>query len=62
MVFVDLDSDADPPRVLCIGPDRAGNLLEVIWIELADERALVIHAMGLRPLFFGLLPESEMDT
>lgn len=62
IVIVDLDADADPPRVLCIGPDRAGNLLEVIWIELADERALVIHAMGLRPLFFGLLPESEMDT
>ena len=51
-----------PPRVLCIGPDRVGNLLEVIWIELVDERALAIHAMRLRPLFFGLLPESEGDT
>jgi hypothetical protein len=62
MVIVDLDVDADPPKVLCIGPDRAGNLLEIIWIELADERALAIHAMRLRPAFFDLLPPSETDT
>jgi len=27
IVVVDLDPDADPPRVLAIGPDPAGNLL-----------------------------------
>ena len=37
IVVVDLDPDADPPRVLAIGPDGAGNLLEIIWLEL-DER------------------------
>jgi hypothetical protein len=62
IVIVDLDRDADPPRVLCIGPDHAGNLLEVIWIELAGERALAIHAMRLRPAFFGLLPEVEEES
>jgi hypothetical protein len=33
IVVVDLEPDSDPPRVLAIGPDRAGNLLEVIWVE-----------------------------
>ena len=35
--WFDLDPDSDPP-VLAIGPDRAGNLLEVIVLELADDR------------------------
>ena len=59
LVVVDLDADGDPPRVLAIGPDLAGNLLEVIWLELADERVLVIHAMSLRASFYGLLPEGR---
>ena len=59
LVAVDLDVDGDPPRVLAIGPDLAGNLLEVIWLELAEERMLVIHAMPLRGLFYGLLSEGE---
>lgn len=61
LVIVGLDPESDPPKVLCIGPDRAGNLLEIIWLELADERPLVIHAMPLRKVFFDLLPESEVD-
>lgn len=32
----DLEPDADPPKVLAIGPDPAGNLLEIIWLELED--------------------------
>ncbi len=55
----DIDPDADPPRVLAIGPDTAANLLEVIWLELDDDRDLVIHAMALRPTFFSLLPDEE---
>ena len=31
IVVVDLEPDADPPKVLAIGPDPAGNLVEVIW-------------------------------
>jgi hypothetical protein len=33
--------------------------LEVIWLELAYERRLVIHAMALRPTFYDLLPRGE---
>jgi len=56
LVLVDLDPDSDPPKVLAIGPDRAGNLLEVIWLELADDADLVIHTMRLRTAFYELLP------
>lgn len=58
IVVVDLDPDTDPPKVLTIGPDRAGNLLEVIWLDLADTE-LVIHAMELRATFYDLLPTGE---
>ncbi len=37
----------DPPRYLVAGPDRAGNLLELVVMEL-EEEVLVIHAMRLR--------------
>ena len=61
IVVVDLEPDTDPPKVLAIGPDPAGTLLEVIWLELADTE-LVIHAMGLRPTFYDLLPTGEDPT
>ena|GEM_PF-877333 len=44
LTVIDLEPDADPPKVLAIGPDRAGNLLEIIWLELADNVELTIHA------------------
>jgi hypothetical protein len=59
IVVADLEPDSDPPRVLAIGPDGAGNLLEVIWLDLAHEHRLVIHAMPLRPTFYDLLPRGE---
>ena len=59
LVVVELDADADPPKVLAIGPDLAGNLLEVIVLELADDRLMAIHAMPLRPTFHDLLPTAE---
>ena len=37
----------DPPRYLVVGPDRSGNLLEVVVI-LVDAGGLAIHAMPLR--------------
>ncbi len=43
------------------GWPSAGNLLEVIWLELADDLNLVIHAMPLRPAFNHLLPQSPKD-
>ena len=56
VTVVDLEPEADPPKVLAIGPDRAGNLLEIIWLELAGESGIVIHAMALRTVFRDLLP------
>ena len=55
LVTVELEPEADPPKVLAIGPDQAGNLLEIIWIELDAGREIVIHAMGVRSAFLGLL-------
>jgi hypothetical protein len=37
----------DPPRYLVVGPDRSGNLLELVVIAVR-ETELVIHAMALR--------------
>ena len=37
------------PRSLCIGPDRAGNLLELLYLHTA-EQDVVVHAMPLRPV------------
>lgn len=62
ITVVDLEPDGDPPKGLAIGPDQAGNLLEVIWLELADDMQLVIHAMALRPTFYDLLPPDGEDT
>ncbi len=59
--WLDLDPDADPPKVPAIGPDRAGNLLEVILLEFADDRWLVIHSMALRRSFHDLLPRGTYD-
>lgn len=59
IVVVDVEEHDDPPKLLVIGPDRAGNLLEVVVLELADERLLAIHAMPLRPTFHQLLPGAD---
>ncbi len=60
LVVVDMDPDADPPKVLVIGPRSDGQLLEVIILSLADDRELVIHAMALRPTFHNLLPQGDL--
>lgn len=56
IVVADLEPDADPPKILVIGPDRSGYLLEVIILEFADEEYVTIHAMALREKFHDLLP------
>lgn len=61
VVVVELEPETDPPRVLAIGPDTAGNLLEIIWLELPERPPVVIHAMALRRTFYDLLPDGEDD-
>jgi hypothetical protein len=50
------DEDAPPWRVLYLGPDRAGNLLEIVVLERDDGSELAIHAMKMRGLYEQLLP------
>ena len=61
ITIVDLEPDADPPKVLANGADRSGNLLEIIWLELAGDVETVIHAMLLRAVFWDLLRPSEEE-
>jgi len=49
------DIGEDPDRYLVLGPDRAGNLLEVV-VLVTDEVQIAIHAMPMRPKFRRLLP------
>jgi hypothetical protein len=46
----------DPLRYLVLGPDRAGNLLELVVLDRPQGPA-VIHAMGMRPKYRSLLPK-----
>jgi hypothetical protein len=55
-----LDEAADPPKLLIIGPDGAGNLLELIGGDLNDDR-LIWHAMPCRAKYLELLPKPGGD-
>lgn len=58
---MDLDPDSDPPKVLVIGPDRSGNVLEVIVLVFAEDRRIAVHAMALRKKFYRLLEGTRDD-
>jgi uncharacterized DUF497 family protein len=49
------DAGDDPDRWLVIGPDRAGNLLEVVVMTTVEDTQLAIHAMPMRAKFRRLL-------
>jgi hypothetical protein len=50
--------DEDPTRYLLIGPDRSGNLLELIVMDRPQGPA-IIHAVPLRAKYRRLLPPGE---
>lgn len=50
------DAGEEPDRWLVIGPDRAGNLLEVVVMTTAEGQQLAIHAMPMRTKFQRLFP------
>jgi hypothetical protein len=52
-----LEEDADPPKLLIIGPDGAANLLELIGAELDNGDLLIWHAMACRKQYLNLLPD-----
>lgn len=52
-----IGDESDPPKRLIIGPDGAGNLLELIGGELNDG-LLIWHAMPCRSKYLDLLPKT----
>lgn len=44
-----------PSLYLHLGPDRAGNLLELVAVALDSREWLVIHAMKMRPKFVAMV-------
>jgi hypothetical protein len=48
----------DPLRFLVLGPDRAGNLLELVILDRPQGPA-VIHAMKMRNKYRRYLPGSD---
>lgn len=49
------DAGEEPDRWLVVGPDRAGNLLEVVVLTTVENTELAIHAMPMRAKFRRLL-------
>lgn len=47
----------DTGKVLYLGPDRAGNLLEIVTALRDDDTEIVIHAMRMRRTYEPLLGE-----
>lgn len=54
-------AEDEEDRVLYLGPDRAGNLLEIVTVRRDDDTEVVIHAMPMRRIYEGLLPEPGDD-
>ncbi len=51
----ELDQESYEIKILIIGPDSAGNLLEVIGLEIDNHSLLIIHAMKIRKSVMHLL-------
>jgi len=49
------DLDEDPDRWLVLGPDSAGNILEIVVLITAEGDEIIIHAMPMRPKYRRLL-------
>jgi hypothetical protein len=51
-----IDDGADPPKILTIGPDSAGNLVELVGGLQPSGDHLIWHAMRCRRRYLNLLP------
>ena len=51
----ELDQESYEIKILIIGADSAGNLLEVIGLEINNQSLLIIHAMKIRKSMMNLL-------
>ena len=55
----DYFDDLDRRRILMIGPDQSGNLLELLMAINPDSSLKIFHAMRLRPKFEGIISNDE---
>jgi hypothetical protein len=53
-----IDSNNDPPKLLIIGPDEAGNLLELVGADFSIGDRVIWHADRLTPQYYNLLPKT----
>jgi hypothetical protein len=53
-----LDQESHEVKILIIGPDSSGNLLEIILLEKEDQSLLVIHSMKIRKSMMPLIERS----
>ena len=51
--------DEEEGRYLVLGPDQAGNLLELVVLKFDQGNQLAIHAMKMRPIYADLLPGGQ---
>lgn len=54
-----IDSNNDPPKLLVIGPDEAGNLLELIGADFPIGDRVIWHADRLGSQYHNLLPKTR---
>jgi hypothetical protein len=57
----DFDADNNPPKLLFIGPDVAGNLIELVGGVVENNDLLIWHAMPCRTEYLKLLPKTGGD-
>jgi len=55
----ELDQESFETKLLIIGPDSAGNLLEIIGLEKDDQNLLIIHAMKIRKSIIKIIERSS---
>jgi hypothetical protein len=51
----EIDHESFETKILIVGPDSAGDLLEVIGLEIDNKPLLMIHAMKLRKSIIRLI-------
>jgi hypothetical protein len=57
MQYALVAAEDEEGKVLYVGPDRAGNLVEVVSVIREDGSEIVVHAMPMRRMYETLLRE-----